>query len=70
MVSQVFRTERAHVNPVREALRANDGALHCRLLSIRAAAGVPEISALRMLDVIAWMDGKARGVGSRADQER
>ncbi|MEU2007201.1 DUF6308 family protein [Rhodococcus sp. NPDC019627] len=71
VVSQVFGTERAHVNPVREALRADDRALYRRLLSIRAAAVVPEeISALPMLDVIAWMDGKARGVGSHADQER
>ncbi|MFC9553854.1 hypothetical protein ACFTWF_23690 [Rhodococcus sp. NPDC056960] len=35
----VVGTARAHLNPVREALRADDGALHGRLLKIRAAAG-------------------------------
>ncbi|MBW4818438.1 hypothetical protein KTN60_30655 [Rhodococcus qingshengii] len=64
-------TERAHLNPVREALRADDAALHHRLLSIRGEAGLPdEISALRVFDVIAWMDGKNRGLGERADQGR
>ncbi|WP_283295010.1 DUF6308 family protein [Rhodococcus sp. IEGM 1351] len=64
VVSQVLGTERAHLNPVREALRADDGALHRRLLSIRKEAGLPEeISALRVFDVIAWMDGKNRRLG-------
>ncbi|WP_257016373.1 DUF6308 family protein [Rhodococcus sp. ACS1] len=71
VVSQVLGTERAHLNPVREALRADDRALHHRLLSIREEAGLPEeISALRVFDVIAWMDGKNRGLGERSDQER
>ncbi|WP_257899398.1 DUF6308 family protein [Rhodococcus qingshengii] len=71
VVSQVLGTERAHLNPVREALRADDAALHHRLLSIRGEAGLPdEISALRVFDVIAWMDGKNRGLGERADQGR
>nr|WP_237724221.1 DUF6308 family protein [Rhodococcus sp. DK17] len=59
VVSQVLGAARAHLNPVREALRADDGALHHRLLSIREEAGLPaEISALRVFDVIAWMDGE------------
>ncbi|QSE87134.1 hypothetical protein JWS14_49705 (plasmid) [Rhodococcus koreensis] len=59
MVSGVLGTARAHVNPAREALRADDAALHRRLLSIRKEAGLPdEISALRVFDVIAWMDGE------------
>ncbi|MDV6286638.1 DUF6308 family protein [Rhodococcus jostii] len=71
VVSQVLGTERAHLNPVREALRAEDRALHHRLESLRKEAGLPEeISALRVFDVIAWMDGKNRGLGERADQER
>lgn len=33
------------------------GALHHRLLSLREEAGLPaEISALRVFDVIAWME--------------
>ncbi|ANS31285.1 hypothetical protein JOJ86_000382 [Rhodococcus percolatus] len=52
VVSQVLGTERSHLNPVREALRADDGALHRRLLSIRKEAGLPEeISALCVFDV-------------------
>ncbi|WP_257015992.1 DUF6308 family protein [Rhodococcus sp. ACS1] len=71
VVSEVLGTERAHLNPVREALRADDGALHHRLLSIRKEAGLPdEISALRVFDVIAWMDGKNRRLGEPSDQER
>ena len=59
MVSQVLGTERAHLNPVREALRADDGALHRRLLSLLGEAGLrEEISALRVFDLIAWMDGE------------
>ena len=43
------------------------GALHRRLLSIREEAGLPEeISALRVFDVIAWMDGKNRDQGVRS----
>lgn len=67
----VVGTARAHLNPVREALRADAAALHGRLLKIRAAAGLPEeISALRVFDVIAWMDGKNRGLGDGSDLER
>jgi hypothetical protein len=59
VVSQVLGTERAHLNPVREALRADDGALHHWLLSICAATGLPEeISVLRVFGVIAWMGGE------------
>ncbi|MFD7011435.1 DUF6308 family protein [Rhodococcus jostii] len=71
VVSQVLGTERAHLNPVREVLRADDAALHRRLLSIRKEADLPdEISALRVFDVIAWMDGKNRGLGERSDLGR
>ena len=62
---------RSQLNPVREALRADDGALHHRLLSISEEAGLPrEISALRVFDVIAWMDGKNRRLGEPSDLER
>ena len=40
------------------ALRECDYALHNRLLRIRPLAGLNEsISALRIFDVLAWMDG-------------
>ncbi len=48
--------------PLRLALRANDDALHHRLLRLRTAAGLPEqISALRVFDVIAWREGNDLG---------
>ncbi len=60
VVGRVLNTKLVHRDPIREALRANGGALDARLRSIRSKAGLPdEISALRVLDVIAWMYGKA-----------
>lgn len=60
VVGRVLNTEKVHRDPIREALRADGGALHARLLRIRAAAALPdEISALRVLDVISWMHGKS-----------
>ncbi|MDV7090178.1 DUF6308 family protein [Rhodococcus opacus] len=60
-------TERAHLIPLREALRADEVALHHRVLTIWEEAGLPEeISALRVFDVIAWMDG----TGERSDWGR
>lgn len=44
--------------PLYAALRENDCALHNRLLQVRTLAGLDEsISALRVFDVLAWMDG-------------
>lgn len=49
----------AHTEPIRAALRAEDRALHRRLLNLREQAGLdPAIPALRILDVLAWMQGK------------
>ncbi|MFF7551060.1 DUF6308 family protein [Streptomyces canus] len=48
------------------ALRADDGALHHELLTLRRAAGVPEtVSALRVCDVMLWMShrGEHREAG-------
>ncbi|QQZ19448.1 DUF6308 family protein [Rhodococcus sp. 21391] len=65
------RAARAILDTEAEALRADDGALHHRLVSIREEAGLPEeISALRVFDVIAWMDGKNRRLGEPSDLER
>jgi hypothetical protein len=47
--------------PLRVELSANDGALHQRLLRLRDQVGLPEaVTALRVLDVIAWREGKDR----------
>ncbi|AHK35996.1 DUF6308 family protein [Rhodococcus opacus] len=41
------------------------------MLSIREEAGLPaEISALRVFDVIAWVDGKSRGLCEGSDLGR
>ena len=49
-----------HWEPLRQALRA-DG-LHDRLLDLREQAGLgPHVSALRVLDAVTWMEGKAAG---------
>ncbi len=48
--------------PLRQALRANDAALHRRLLRLRDKAGLsPSVTALRVFDVVCWMEGKDRG---------
>jgi hypothetical protein len=45
--------------PLRGSLRADGAALHHRLLAIRDQAGVgTEISAIRVFDIIAWMDAR------------
>ena len=48
--------------PLRQALQANDHALHHRLLGLREQAGLsPSVTALRVFDVVCWMEGKDRG---------
>jgi len=55
--------EDGHWQPLNAALRTDDQALQKRLLELRAVANLPEsISALRVLDVIAWRDGKDAGL--------
>lgn len=47
--------------PLRAALAADNRAFHVRMLALRDAADLPEeISPLRILDVLAWMDGSGR----------
>jgi hypothetical protein len=49
--------------PLQTALSAEDRTLHRRLQDLRAAAGLPpQVSVLRVFDVIAWMEGKSRGL--------
>lgn len=48
--------------PVCEALRKDGKALHHRLLGLHQEAGLPvAVPALRVFDVIAWMEGKKKG---------
>ncbi|SCG54778.1 DUF6308 family protein [Micromonospora zamorensis] len=63
VVAAVTDTVPAQWEPLRAALRANDLALHHRLMRLRDVLQLPEeIGALRILDVIAWREGKDRGL--------
>ncbi|QCQ93139.1 hypothetical protein E7742_19220 [Rhodococcus sp. SGAir0479] len=60
VIGEVLDTKQAHLDPVRQALRANDRELHRRLVSLREQAGLDEaVPALRILTVLAWMQLKA-----------
>jgi hypothetical protein len=68
VVARVCGIGNFHWEPLRQVLRS-DG-LHERLLELREQAGLgPEVSALRVLDVIAWMEGKATGIRPTAPEE-
>lgn len=59
VLRRVMGLQKTHWAPLNAALRADDQALHHRLLTLRDEAGLPErLSPLRVLDVIAWRDGK------------
>lgn len=56
---------------LRLEFRKDDRRLHDRLLRLREAPAVPKyISAIRILDVLAWMDGQgyANGFPDRVDR--
>jgi hypothetical protein len=63
VVAAVTDTVQSQWEPLRLALGANDSAVHHRLIGLRDRLRLPkEISALRVLDVIAWREGKDRGL--------
>lgn len=54
----VFNNATRHWTPLHEALVADGKALWKRLVHLRDQAGLgPEVSVLRVFDVLAWMDG-------------
>ena len=58
VVSEVLGTKEDHWERIRAALGENNHALHNRLLGLRKQAGPPDkVSVLRVLDVIARMEG-------------
>ncbi|NKS36501.1 hypothetical protein GS488_12630 [Rhodococcus hoagii] len=60
VVGEVLDTRKAHLNPIRQALRDSDRELHHRLVALREQADLPDtIPAVRVLDVLAWMQLKA-----------
>ncbi|MGI8535309.1 MAG: DUF6308 family protein [Mycobacteriales bacterium] len=63
VVGTVLGLGREFWEPLWRALRAQDGALDSRLGRLHAEAGLPpEVSRLRVLDVLAWSEGKDRGL--------
>ncbi len=63
VVADVTAGQNTFWEPLRCALRADNQQLHRRLLHLRDASGLPaEVSALRVFDVIAWREGKSRGL--------
>ncbi|MFC4604087.1 DUF6308 family protein [Rhodococcus kronopolitis] len=58
-VGRELGTRTEHLEAVRSALHENDRALHHRLIRLRDEAGIGEtVSALRILEVLARMQGK------------
>jgi hypothetical protein len=63
VVETVLELRQDFWEPLRTALRAQDGALDDRLRRLHAQAALPpEVSRLRVLDVVAWAEGKKRGL--------
>jgi hypothetical protein len=59
----VTGTQQHQWEPFRVALRDQDRALHRRLVSLHRQAALPAaVTPLRVLDVIAWREGKDRGL--------
>jgi ABC-type transport system involved in cytochrome c biogenesis ATPase subunit len=57
--THLLRGEYKQWVPIHAALRADRNRLHKHLLTLRHQAGLDErITALRILDVLAWMDGR------------
>lgn len=66
VVTELTGTFESQWEPLRVALRLDDAALHRRLVALHEATGLPtQVSALRVFDVICWMEGKDKGLGTR-----
>ncbi|MFF5075817.1 DUF6308 family protein [Actinoplanes sp. NPDC000266] len=62
VVAKVTGTQKHQWEPVRLTLREQRRALNDRLVHLHGTAGLPEaVTPLRVLDVIAWREGKDRG---------
>jgi hypothetical protein len=70
VIGAVTGTDKELWEPLRLALRDGGGALQKRLLRLHAAAGLaPAVSALRVFDVVCWMEGKDRVAAPRPEGE-
>jgi hypothetical protein len=75
VVARVTEVGFYHWEPVRQALRANapgqNRKLHEQLVELRRTAGIDEgLSALRVFDVVTWMEGKENRLEPTAPEER
>jgi hypothetical protein len=71
VVAQVTDGRVSYWEPLRLELRRPDGGLHARLLRLKADAGLPDgISAIRVFDVVTWMEGKDRNLAVDTPEER
>ncbi|WP_347057371.1 DUF6308 family protein [Blastococcus sp. HT6-30] len=70
VVARVSRIGNFHWEPLRRTLREDDRQVHLQLLDLRDRASVnTPISALRVLDVVTWMEGKAAGIEPTAPED-
>lgn len=58
----------SYIEPLRQALRADDGALHDRLVRLGRKAKLEGVSPLRVFDVITWLEAKDAGRRATADE--
>ncbi|MGY1653404.1 DUF6308 family protein [Geodermatophilus sp. SYSU D01119] len=71
IVAEVTDAYSTQWEPLRQQLRADDGALQARLLRLRATVGLDDsVSALRVYDVISWMEGKKRNLRPTGGDEQ
>ncbi|WP_433830835.1 DUF6308 family protein [Actinoplanes sp. CA-015351] len=63
VVAEVTGARKHQWEPLRAKLQEDDRSLQRRLIGLHAKAGLPEqVSPLRIFDVIAWREGKDRGL--------
>lgn len=62
VVAEVTHSPKHLTAPLHKSLAADGRELHDRLIRLREQAGLPEqVSALRVFDVVCWMEGKTGG---------
>jgi hypothetical protein len=71
VVARVTDGTKAQWEPLRLRLREREGALHTRLLALREKAGLGDhVSALRVYDVVTWMEGKDKDYVGTTEEEQ
>jgi hypothetical protein len=71
VVAQVTDGRASYWEPLRIELRRPGSYLHARLVRLGEDTGLENhISAIRIFDVVTWMEGKSRSVPAATDEER